>query len=931
MKITFFILISAFCFNVYSQNINEINAKYLQKTIIFKVKPVNKNICKSFKINNSEFEKLITSIKTKALNKKFPNVKNTFEKNNLNGDKLVDISTIYELKYSSDIDINKVIKQIKAFDFIEYAQPHYIDELLGQYVPNDPLNVNQYYLTNIMAYEAWDISGGKGDSNIVIGIVDTGVDIDHEDLMTNIFYNENDEIDGSDNDNDGFIDNYRGWDVANNDNNPSCEINTSIGEYIRNHGTYVSGCAAARTDNEIGISGPGFHCKFLPVKVLNSTGSISAGYEGIVYAADHGCKIINCSWGGTTGHPYGQDIINYATFNRGALVIAAAGNSHNDVHLYPASYENVLSVAGTNSTDHKWGSSSFGITVDLSTPGEGVYFTNDNNTYMNGWGTSFACPITAGCAGIVASYFPNYSPLQIAEKLRITTDCIDSLNPGYENLLGKGRLNLYNALTINNLPSIRFKNYSFTGSSQYFAANDTVTISGIFCNYLASASNVTITLSSMSSYVEVINSTFDAGTLNTLDSVSNSATPFTIVIKSNIPYDEKIILKLSYSNDYVGCPDFQFISFVGNISYYNLYTDHLATTITANGRFGTLSNYLPIGLGFQYNGNESVLYEAGLMLASSSTSVSNCIRDDYDFEIVEPALLRTALDNINYVFSEFKEVPDSNNFNLKIQQYTYSGFSQLNSDFIIVEYYFINQNSYPITNFYAGIFADWDIDNPAYNSSDFNVAQKLAYTFATDSSSIVTGIKLLTNQQVNRYALDNSAGGGGGIDITNGFSNEEKYLVLSNDRYQAGVGGNDVVDVISAGSNNILANDTLIVAYAILAGDNLLALNSASIVSQNKYDSLFTSKSIIKQSISEINISPNPAKNYINLNITNDEKAIVKIKIKDSTGRDIMSISETKSDIEFSKTINTSKLSSGIYFISVNIADYEKVEKIVIY
>ena len=91
------------------------------------------------------------------------------------------------------------------------------------------------------------------------------------------------------------------------------------------------------------------------------------------------------------------------------------------------------------------------------------------------------------------------------------------------------------------------------------------------------------------------------------------------------------------------------------------------------------------------------------------------------------------------------------------------------------------------------------------------------------------------------------------------------------------------------------------------------------------------SKSIIKQSISEINISPNPAKNYINLNITNDEKAIVKIKIKDSTGRDIMSISETKSDIEFSKTINTSKLSSGIYFISVNIADYEKVEKIVIY
>lgn len=925
MKITFFILISAFCINIYSQNNIMNNAKYLPKTIIFKVKPANKSVCNSFKINNSDFEKLLTNIKTKTLTKKFPNIQNTFEKNNSFGDKLVDISTIYELEYSSDIDINKVIKQIKSFNFIEYAQPHYVDELLlSQYLPNDPKRTEQYYLATIKAYEAWDLVGGKGDTNIVIGIVDTGVDIDHEDLMDNIKYNYADPIDGIDNDNDGFTDNFRGWDVANNDNNPNVDNH--------NHGIYVAGIAAATTDNEIGISGTGFKSKFLPVKIINADNIITSGYEGIVYAAEHGCKIINCSWGSTSGHSYGQDIINYATFNRGALVVGAGGNNNNNVPFYPASYENVLNVAGTNIDDFKWGNSSYGYTIDISAPGQNIYSTDNNSGYIQTWGgTSFAAPIVAGAAAIVASFFPNYSPLQIAEKLRITTDCIDALNPGYENLLGKGRLNLYNALTVNNIPSVRFVDYSFTGSNQYFAANDTVLISGNFRNYLASANNVTITLISMSSYIEVVNSTFNAGTLNTLDSVSISATPFKIVIKNNIPYDEKIILKLSYSNDYVGCPDFQFISFVGNISYYNLYTEHLATTITANGRFGTLSNDLPIGLGFQYNGSESVLYEAGLMLASSSTSVSNCIRDDDDFEIVEPTSERGLLNGSSWIYSEFKEVPDSNNFNINIQQRTYSGFSQPNSDFIIAEYYFINQNSYPITNFYAGIFADWDIDNPAYNSSDFNTSQNLAYTFATDSTSIVTGIKLLTNQQVNRYALDNSPGGGGGIDITNGFTNEEKYLVLSNDRFKAGLIGNDVVDVISAGPNNIPANDTLIVAFAILACDNLSSLNNIATISQNKYDSLYTFKSKISASFSKINISPNPAKNYINLNITNNEKGDVKIKIKDSTGRVVMSISETKSNNVFAKKIDTSKLSSGIYLISIMVGSFEKTEKIVIY
>ncbi|GAI36367.1 unnamed protein product, partial [marine sediment metagenome] len=130
--------------------------------------------------------------------------------------------------------------------------PHYLPELL--YTPDDPLNIYQYYLDTIKAYDAWEIC--KGDSNIVIGITDTGVDIDHEDLQGNIYYNYNDPINGIDDDNDGFIDNFRGWDLGENDNNPQWEIN--------DHGVVVTGIAGARTDNGIGISGVGFKSRFLP-------------------------------------------------------------------------------------------------------------------------------------------------------------------------------------------------------------------------------------------------------------------------------------------------------------------------------------------------------------------------------------------------------------------------------------------------------------------------------------------------------------------------------------------------------------------------------------------------------------------------------------------------------------------------------------------
>ena len=256
----------------------------------------------------------------------------------------------------------------------------------------------QYQISQINAFSAWDIE--KGDTNVVIGIVDDGCQWNHPDLAANVKINYADPINGIDDDHDGYIDNYRGWDLGNNDNDPNND-----GPGALAHGTHVAGDADAVTDNAIAIASPGFNCKFLPVKVTDFSGVITVGYEGIVYAADHGCSVINCSWGATEGANYQQDIINYASINKNALVIAAAGNDNADETFYPASYNHVISVANVDGSDVKASTSDYNYNVAVSAPGENIYSTTYDSVYTLLSGTSMSCAVAAGAAAIIKSHF----------------------------------------------------------------------------------------------------------------------------------------------------------------------------------------------------------------------------------------------------------------------------------------------------------------------------------------------------------------------------------------------------------------------------------------------------------------------------------------------------------------------------------------------
>ena len=450
---------------------------YSAQTLIFKVKPEYRKFCNNESINISALQEVLSDLVIDQFFKPFPNHKAPEKPTNKLGQKLADLSLIYRLKYSSGTPIEDAVNLLYQTGVLEYVCLSVTPNPL--YTPNDTYTASQYHLTNISAFQAWDIE--KGDTNVVIGITDTGFKLDHEDLG-NVKFNYADPIDGLDNDSDNYIDNYKGWDIAYEDNDPTYSSHS--------HGVGIAGIASATTDNGKGLSGVGFNCKYLPVKCMADFGSgiMYNTYEAIVYAADHNCKVINCSWGGTTtAGQFGQDVITYATINKDALVVASAGNNGNEDVFYPASYDYVMSVAGSDSYDLKWSGSCYGANIDITAPGKSVYYTSKSGGYGTGSGTSESAPIVSGAAAIIRSHYPNLTALEVMQLLKVSSDIIDTMsgNSAYVSKLGAGRLNMYNALIDSTSPGITLWSKNITDNNdENFYTNDTLEISCQFANLL---------------------------------------------------------------------------------------------------------------------------------------------------------------------------------------------------------------------------------------------------------------------------------------------------------------------------------------------------------------------------------------------------------------------------------------------------------------
>ena len=300
--------------------------------------------------------------------------------------------------------------------------------------PNDPLYAQQWSLPKVNAPQAWDVASGSPD--VVVAVIDSGVDFTHPDLSAAIWNNPADPPDGLDNDGNGLVDDSHGWNFAANNNN----LND-----LEAHGSHVAGIIAGIRNNATGIAGVASGVKIMAIQVhtldfLNA----SSVTRGIYYAADHGAKVINLSLGGPADFPDSRNAIDYA-ISKGALVVASAGNESDTAYNYPAIYQNALAVAALEQTDARAGFSSYGAWVDISAPGRNILSTvppslAGGQSYITGSGTSQAAPIVSGVAALVFSQHPSWTPQQVRNQLLSTAQTITGQNPDFVGLLGAGRV-----------------------------------------------------------------------------------------------------------------------------------------------------------------------------------------------------------------------------------------------------------------------------------------------------------------------------------------------------------------------------------------------------------------------------------------------------------------------------------------------------------
>jgi subtilisin family serine protease len=388
-----------------------------------------------------------------------------------------DLSGYYRITFDTTVDLDQAISEftkLSQVDHVEKVGVHKVDA-----VPNDASfsslwGLNQGSDRDIDAPEAWDIEAG--DSTILLGAMDTGVQWNHPDLggtspytNGNIWINwiEYNGSPGDDDDGNGYVDDIRGWDwVEVSGAWPGEDGDTPDDNPMdfNGHGTHTSGTMAAITNNGIGVSGVAGGwaplskgCRLVPLRIGwsqdngqgSETGFVRMDFaaQAFYYATQLGVTAVNCSWGSSNSGGIQAALDN--AIASGMIVCTSAGNSNNSTASYLASRSDVISVSSLTSSGSKSSFSSYGTWVDVAAPGSGIYSTYSNHGsagYATLSGTSMASPHVAGLAGLLRSVVPGMTATQVRDLIIASTDDIYGQNPTYVGLLGSGRINALNAL-----------------------------------------------------------------------------------------------------------------------------------------------------------------------------------------------------------------------------------------------------------------------------------------------------------------------------------------------------------------------------------------------------------------------------------------------------------------------------------------------------
>ena len=677
--------------------------------------------------------------------------------------------------------------------------------------PNDGDDL--YALLQVQAAAAWDVS--HGDADVVIAILDVGTDWQHEDLSTTLYSNmvEANGTPGFDDDDNGFVDDFHGWDFFEGDNDPDPGSNSFY------HGTHVAGTACATTDNNLGVASIAWNTSYLPVRVGQGS-TIYNGYEGIYYAAHNGADIINLSWGGDNYSAFEQDVVQDA-HDQGVVLVAAAGNVNSSNPHYPAAYNGVIAVANVNSSDIKSPSSCWGEWISVCAPGVSIHSTMPDDSYAALSGTSMSTPQVASLLGLLKSYRPGWSGAQLKQQVIFTSDDINDLNPGYTGMLGAGRINAAAAMgamaTAIRLEAVVLDDASGDG---ILDPGESVILHATLVNHLSPISDYNCQLSCDDPFITITDGSFSGGALSTGEEVT-AELEFDIAANATNGHPFQLIFDIAADGG-----DFEVVEHRSYV-VLPLFGDHdngnCRLTVTSFGALGYWdnNNSQAVGSGFQYPiGTNSSLYHGSLLIGTDAEHVSDCASWNqsgvpYDFATAAGGEMTiTHAGDLQESRAVFDDSDNENPLPVEVFHHGISFSTGLRENGVILVYTIRNTGATHLNDLQAALWMDFDaLGSWANDYAGYDAGIGLG--FQHDENGIWVGMGILSHDPASFRAVDNSNW------VNNGFTDAEKYQFMTEGFVVTNPANTSDWSLFqSAPAVDLAPGEQHTVAWAVLGGDD---------------------------------------------------------------------------------------------------------------